>query len=429
MNEIQLWFDDLQKSSNYAVSEIPFELMDQWYFDSVDTNLRHQGGNFYSIQGIRVVTNYGETQKWEQPIINQPEIGILGILTKVLDGERKYLMQAKMEPGNINILQLSPTVQATESNYKRAHGGKGTVYLECFLNQSGSVVLFDQLQTEQGGRFYRKRNRNMLVEIKEDIDVYDNFRWVALNEIGELLYLDNFVNMDSRSVLCCLVEKKEIDNPLHSTDAALNWITSLKIKYELNSELIGLRRVNDWIKDEYEIRHVSDSYFQINAVKVKANTREVTEWCQPMNKSTEVGLVGFLVAKVNDTLHFLTRGIVEVGNIDILHLAPTIQCSMYAKRYQERHKCPPYIDIFLNADGEILYDQLQSEEGGRFYHSQSRHMIIKIDDYEKIDLRDDYMWISYNQVLDFTRHGYFNIEGRSLMSCLGLTKQMVVNNG
>ena len=89
MNEIQLWFDDQQKSSNYAVSEIPFELMDQWYFDSVDTNLRHQGGNFYSIQGIRVVTNYGETQKWEQPIINQPEIGILGILTKVLDGERK----------------------------------------------------------------------------------------------------------------------------------------------------------------------------------------------------------------------------------------------------------------------------------------------------------------------------------------------------
>ena len=56
-------------------------------------------------------------------------------------------------------------------------------------------------------------------------------------------------------------------------------------------------------------------------------------------------------------------------------------------------------------------------------------MIIKVDDYEKIDLRDDYMWISYNQVLDFTRHGYFNIEGRSLMSCLGLTKQMVVNNG
>ena len=94
MNDIQLWFDDLKKSSRYAVSEIPFESMDQWYFDASDTNLRHQEGKFYSIEGIRVITNYGETQEWEQPIINQPEIGILGILTKVINGERKYLMQA-----------------------------------------------------------------------------------------------------------------------------------------------------------------------------------------------------------------------------------------------------------------------------------------------------------------------------------------------
>ena len=100
MNDIQLWFDNLKKSSRYAISEIPFASMDQWYFDDSDTNLRHQGGKFYSIEGIRVVTNYGETQEWEQPIINQPEIGILGILTKVIDGERKYLMQAKMEPQN-----------------------------------------------------------------------------------------------------------------------------------------------------------------------------------------------------------------------------------------------------------------------------------------------------------------------------------------
>ena len=65
MNDIQLWFDDLEKSSRYAVSEIPFESMDQWYFNDSDTNLRHRGGKFYSIEGIRVVTNYGETQEWE----------------------------------------------------------------------------------------------------------------------------------------------------------------------------------------------------------------------------------------------------------------------------------------------------------------------------------------------------------------------------
>ena len=32
-------------------------------------------------------------------------------------------MRANVEPGNINKLQISPSVQATKSNY-RVHGGK-----------------------------------------------------------------------------------------------------------------------------------------------------------------------------------------------------------------------------------------------------------------------------------------------------------------
>ncbi len=428
MNDIELWFDDLKKSSNYAVSEISFESMGQWYFDASDTNLRHQGGKFYSIEGIKVMTNYGETQEWEQPIINQPEIGILGILTKVIGGQRKYLMQAKMEPGNINILQLSPTVQATESNYKRAHKGKKTIYLEYFLRQSDSIVIFDQLQTEQGGRFYKKRNRNMLIEVKKDIDVHDDFRWMNLNEIGALFHIDNFVNMDSRSVLCCVVKRGEIDNPLHATDEILNWITRLMVKYSLTVKLISLKHVKDWIADKETIKHISGSFFLVNSVQVEASTREVTRWNQPMIKNTEEGLVGFLVADINDTLHFLVRGIVEVGNIDIVHMAPTIQCSMYKKRFSEGNKYFPYIDIFLSSRENILYDQMQSEEGGRFYHCQNRHMIVKIDGYKNLKLIDDYLWVSYNQVLDFVRYGYFNVEGRSLMSCFGLTQQMAVNN-
>jgi len=429
MNDIQLWFSDKLQSTDYSISEIPFELMDKWYFDAVDTNLRHQNGSFYSIEGIRVTTNYGETQHWDQPIINQPEIGILGILTKVEDGERKYLMQAKIEPGNVNIMQLSPTVQATESNYKRAHDGKKTTYLEHFLGKLDSVVIFDQLQTEQGGRFYKKRNRNMLVEIEEDVEVHEDHHWMNLHEIGALFHIDNFVNMDSRSVLCCVVKRKEIDNPMNTTDEILNWITKLMVKYTLTVELVGLKYIKDWITGEYEIRHISDSYFRVNAVKVEASTREVARWCQPMNKSIEEGLIGFLTADINDTLHFLVRGIVEVGNIDILHMAPTIQCSMYNKRFNGQYRCPPYLDIFLNASGDILCDQIQSEEGGRFYHCQNRHMIVKIDDYKNLALRDDYMWVSFNQVLNFTRYGYFNIEGRSLMSCFGLTNQMAASNG
>jgi dTDP-4-dehydro-6-deoxy-alpha-D-glucopyranose 2,3-dehydratase len=71
-----------------VIPEIPFRLMDKWYFDDIDTNLRHRRGKFYSIESIKVTTNYGETQRWDLPIINQPVIGILCILTKVVGGKK-----------------------------------------------------------------------------------------------------------------------------------------------------------------------------------------------------------------------------------------------------------------------------------------------------------------------------------------------------
>ena len=40
------------------------------------------------------------------------------------------------KPGNINNIQLSPTVQATKSNYLRAHGGKKTKFIDYFIKKT-----------------------------------------------------------------------------------------------------------------------------------------------------------------------------------------------------------------------------------------------------------------------------------------------------
>jgi oxidase EvaA len=165
--------------------------------------LAHISGKFYSIDGIRVETNYGIKSSWEQPIINQPEIGFLGILTQMKNGILHFLLQAKIEPGNINLVQLSPTLQATKSNYSRVHKGSTPAYLEYFNGEKKVQVLVDQLQSEQGARFLKKRNRNIIVEIPEDerIEVLDNFIWVTLKQIKELMINNNLVNMDTRTVI------------------------------------------------------------------------------------------------------------------------------------------------------------------------------------------------------------------------------------
>ncbi len=60
------------------------------------------------------------------------------------------------------------------------------------------------LQSEQGSWFYRKRNRNMIVEVTEDVEVRDGFCWVTIGQLHRLLGEHDLVNMDARTVLSCL---------------------------------------------------------------------------------------------------------------------------------------------------------------------------------------------------------------------------------
>ena len=65
--------------------------------------------------------------------------------------------------------------------------------------------IIDRLQSEQGGRFFRKFNRNVISFIKSEIKSLENFRWMTLGQISYFLNKDNVLNMDARSVLSHLM--------------------------------------------------------------------------------------------------------------------------------------------------------------------------------------------------------------------------------
>ncbi len=116
------WLEDRRRAQTQRVEQVPFAELDGWAFDERTGDLRHRSGGFFAVHGLRVSSDFGPVPAWEQPIIDQPEIGILGIALRDFDGIPHLLMQAKSEPGNVNGVQLSPTVQATKSNYMRVHG-------------------------------------------------------------------------------------------------------------------------------------------------------------------------------------------------------------------------------------------------------------------------------------------------------------------
>ena len=445
-DRFRAWFKANCKPECFHVKEVPITSLEHWSLDAEGVRMTHSSGRFFRVEGVHVKTNFGGEREWDQPIINQPEIGFLGFITRVFDGVRYFLVQAKMEPGNINTLQLSPSLQATKSNFTQVHKGKRPLFLEYFNGEKPARILTDQLQAEQGGRFFRKRNRNVVIEIEDDLDLPEAFCWLTLGELKELLREDNVLNMDSRSVLSTisLIEDNVLDHlssggvqqvlPLlsengrkylhsflskktvHTIDELLSWYTMQKTHWYLDVEWKALSRLNGWRIGEMAIEG-DERFFSVIGVDVEAGTREVAHWMQPLIKDVHTGMLAFVCQEIDGVLHFLVQAKVEPGHMDIIELSPTVSCSNY-QEVMKRATRPFLFDELFRADVGIHYDTLQSEEGGRFYQWQNRNMIVELPAGRKLDLPFNFVWMSLGQMKEFMRYGMFSIEARSIISSI-----------
>mgnify|MGYP006073712875 FL=1 len=440
--DIMSWIHDRRDSIKVAIEQVPLTELDNWNLDEKTGDIVHRSGKFFSIEGLGIKTDWGNVSEWEQPIINQPEVGILGILSKKINGVLHFLMQAKIEPGNINTVQISPTLQATKSNYTQVHKGNKPLFLDYFNGTNKVEVLLDQLQSEQGGRFLKKRNRNIIIKIKdsENIEFPKDFIWLTLKQIKDLMREDNIVNMDTRTVISgisydydpqllddssfkdnmVLLSALETESSALSFNSIISWTTNLKSKYELSIEKIPLRNARDWIYTNDEIYHETRKYFSVIGVRSTILNREVVSWDQPMIKPAQEGLMAFIIKPINGLLHFLVQAKLEVGNFDIIEFAPTVQCLTGNYRKGSSEYSVPFINEVLNApSNKIVYSSLQSEEGGRFYFEQNKNILILEDDSFNPKLLDNYCWMSFGQVLQFIQfNNYFNIAARSLISAI-----------
>ncbi len=447
MDAVLDWFAAKDRRDRFTVRRVPLTALDQWAYLENPLRLGHRSGKFFTIEGIRVETACGPVPSWDQPIINQPEVGILGLLAREIDGVLHFLMQAKMEPGNVNVLQLSPTVQATRSNYSRVHGGQAPRYLEYFTEPGLARVLLDQLQPEQGARFLRKRNRNMVVAVDHEVPVHEDFCWLTLGQIKALLAHDNIVNMDARTVVSLIPMSDPDEVPdagvlegatgflrdaclsfcraaheRHSMDAIMTWLTEAKARQDMRVSPLPLNALRGWNVTDEAIFHDTGLYFSVIGVDVAARTREATRWSQPLLHHEGEGLVGFLCQRQGGVLHFLVRGSLEPGNRDGVQIGPTVACSEVAAR-ATRRCAPPFLEAFLSpAPGTVRYDAIQSEEGGRFHHFCNRYMIVELPPGQERPVSDDFLWMTPGQLWRMARHGHVNIEARNLLACLGAEK-------
>ena len=331
------------------------------------------------------------------------------------------------------------------SNFKQLHGGKKPAYVDYFDALDDSIVILDQLQSEHASRFIRKRNRNIVVLINDDISVENGFKWLTLGQINKLMQIDNLVNMDSRSIISCLTindasnessqglleEYKNVpknyinnlifnsmffsNNALHSFEKVLSFITKMKCDTYFEIKKIPLKNISDWNIKEDKIYRNDKKHFQIIGLDIQISNREVSSWNQPIIEATQKGLCGLICKEFNGTLHFLVQGKIECGNFDLIEFGPTVQTLLDNDRVAN-----PYADyIFNSKKHKVISDVNQSEEGGRFYHEENQNIIILADqDFNNI-FPESHIWMTLNQLKSFlVFNNFINIQLRSLISML-----------
>lgn len=433
------WIAERNKTVSVEIHKVPPEENGFWFYDQNEGCIRNQNRSFFTITGYRQTI---KDVVISQPIILQEEIGYLGIICQEINGVMHFLMQAKIEPGNVNKIQLSPTIQATKSNFTQKHGGKTPPYLEYFLNAAKHEIVVDQIQSEQSSRFYKKRNRNIIIRVDEKIPVLPSHKWMTLGQIKRLMRQDNLVNMDTRTVLSCIpfskleLSRMELlslfygfsDKPLFCSvfegegenrlPQIYQEINNQKMFDEIKRQFVPLHKLTDWEmkNDEFICKHPAP--FKVVFCDISIEGREVKRWTQPLFEAIGIATFGLICCEENGILKFLVKVMPEAGCFDGVELGPTIQQEAVELHPKEDAISKFFWDRLENKNG-IFFDHLLSEEGGRFYHEQNRNVLIRVKKEELPELPKGYFLLDYRTLNELVQvNNSLNIQLRNLLSLL-----------
>lgn len=438
--DILTWITDRNKTICVDIHKIPLEENGFWFYDREEGGIRNKNRSFFTITGYRQTLADGSTIS--QPIILQQEIGYLGIICQEINGVMYFLMQAKIEPGNVNKIQLSPTIQATKSNFTQKHGGRTPPYLEYFLNATKYEIVVDQIQSEQSSRFYKKRNRNIIIRVDEEIPILSSHKWMTLGQIKRLMRQDNLVNMDTRTVLSCIpfskleLSRMELlslvdgftdkqlfcsvfegggENPLPQIYQEIN---NCKMFDETKRQLLPLHELTDWEMKNGELICKRPVPFKVVFCDISIEGREVKRWTQPLFEATGIATFGLICCEENGILKFLVKVMPEVGCFDSVELGPTIQQEAVEMHPKEDVISKFFWDKLKDKKG-VFYDHFLSEEGGRFYHEQNRNVLIRVKKKELPELPKGYFLLNYQTLNELVQvNNSLNIQLRNLLSLL-----------
>ena len=411
-----IWLDERRQKSSMMFDAIDLNESKEWVL--AEGILKHTTGGFFSIGGITAKARCDSFDTVAQPIIFQPEIGILGFVVFETAGEYQWLVQAKAEPGNQGLVQLAPTVQATYSNYMRRHGGAKTQYLSCFLGDQKDGAHSNSLQSEQGTRFFEKFNRNSVRCVAEKLPLKsDMYHWFDSKDLRQALLSDYCVNTDARSVittapwafvsanktpfsgenepasfraLCRSSYCAVVDNDV--VEHATFLLEQARESFGLSVQKCGLGELPNWeLHGAGMDSTLPGAEFNIRYYAVNAREREISLWDQPLVQSLSVAQSALLAQVRNGILQIFLSLNREIGLTGGVEYGPSYQSDC---KSNEMRRMKAFLDT-KNIKPQLTI--LQSDEGGRFMKSLARYSIILLPDDVELPNQMPGLWVTLAQ--------------------------------
>mgnify|MGYP001211466640 FL=1 len=202
------WVKTRQKKVKSKSKIINLNKCKDWYLDK-NLNLQHKSGQFFKVKAVETKGAVGrEVKSWTQPILTQKHGGVLAFISRQTKKfGTQFLIEARIEPGDDSILKISPSFQATQSNMNRAHGGKRPKFYDIVIQQKGAKLIYYTVHNEEGARFWKKSNWNVIVNLNNPYDKRikgGNYMWASLKQIKKLALKNRYVNPFVKTILFIL---------------------------------------------------------------------------------------------------------------------------------------------------------------------------------------------------------------------------------
>jgi oxidase EvaA len=199
------WITDLKSYYELSVADVPLRNVEGWEKD--DYSIFHHERKYFSINAVEVAIGNREVQNWTQPIVESAQEGLIGFIAKRFNGVYHFLVQAKVEAGNFDILEIAPTVQCLTGNYRNGKNEYDVLFVNDVLNATPEQTIHRSMQSEEGGRFYQEQNLNIVVDAGPDFPAYElppTFKWMTAGQLMEFTRYNNYLNIQARSLMSVL---------------------------------------------------------------------------------------------------------------------------------------------------------------------------------------------------------------------------------